>query len=233
MRICRCSIKPAARTPQTSTQEGLRERTAVAPARLPRCATAQVTAEYHGSSSGSSSRQQSRGSGLHGPQKYGGVTVKPYNVRCLRGGRDRSSGLSLLNFQNDALQHGFSFSLEARRASAPRGMWRQRCRASTLPIREAGGSPVALECRNIARRAKRDERCPNRFQSSTCSPSLVSAACRPPSAQTHTIRLCNPPCNPRPTHTVWGGDTRTHTPLHHPSHAALGSTPQTRRSATL
>ena len=38
------------------------------------------------------------------------------------------------------------------------GCGRQRCRASTLPIREAGGSPVALDCKSVARRAKRDER---------------------------------------------------------------------------
>ena len=47
------------------------------------------------------------------------------NVRCLRGGRDRSSGLSLLNFKTRPLhaQHGLSFLFNARRASAPRGMW--------------------------------------------------------------------------------------------------------------
>ena len=34
------------------------------------------------------------------------------------------------------------------------GCGRQRCRASTLPIREAGGSPVALDCRSVARAQK-------------------------------------------------------------------------------
>ena len=80
----------------------------------------------------------------------------------LAGGRVRSSGLSLLNFKTRPLhaQHGLSFLLMLVAQALLAGCGGQRCRASTLPIREAGGSPVALDCRSVARRAKRDERCP-------------------------------------------------------------------------
>ena len=82
----------------------------------------------------------------------------------------------------------YLFLLEARRAKRSsrgykllpkspraRGVWRAAMRrASTLHIHEAGGSPVALDCKSVARRAKRDERYPS-----------MAAAAMPARSATH------------------------------------------------
>ena len=56
-------------------------------------------------------------------------------------------------------------------------------RASTLHIHEGGGSPVALDYRSAARRAKRDERCPT-FDGDLARYRGEIGDCRPVAVQT-------------------------------------------------